>query len=50
MPKIDTNEAWKKLPDGTMELVTREEVLVRYYRWERLLRCVPVLRRLVDAK
>lgn len=50
MPKIDVDEVWKKLPDGTMELVTRKEVLVKYYRWERLLRRVPVLRRLVDAK
>lgn len=47
MPKIDTNETWKKLPDGSMELVSREEVLIKHYRWERLLRLVPMLRRLV---
>jgi len=47
MPKIETNETWKKLPDGSMELVSREEVLIKRYRWERLLRRIPVLRRLV---
>lgn len=47
MAKIETNETWRKLSDGSMELVSREEVLIKRYRWERLLRHIPVLRRLV---
>lgn len=47
MPKIDTNETWRKLPDGNMELLSREEVVAKYYLWERLLLRIPVLRKLV---